>query len=749
MTLRRDKNSILLTEKERKDGQRTALLFNLFGQFIQFIVLGQFLQLFASDVLGMEPTRIASILSIIPLMLFLRVFIIEKVRQIGRVKLLVWANVIRLLSMVILLVLPIPWISFGVLVAVLVTFSLAQQLGIGTVWQPLLRDITTIKDRGQFFSRMRLAFTLVNTAVLVVISIFVGERVTAFSYKALLVLGILGLINSIFWASKIPDVERRRQSKVSVKPKRLGFLRFIRTCRESPLLRKPLLIIAMFQVAVMPMMVVYFRQILHIPADLISVYLLMITLGAAISFLIWGKIADAIGFQPMLKGLLVLNIVIAPLFLLVAPFDQGVGMMVGSIDITHAITWVILIFLGLAGGALASGSGIAMTTIQHYHVRAKDSMESMNIFDIVMGLMTAGAMFFSGYLIQEIALPAGVTSTLGGFVHFDWVKAFLVGVIPAIHLCLFFLVGRLPNTRPAFAMDDFFGSLLNSPVRTLMAQRNTFHTDERVRVDLARWLGHSENPLAIDSLIELTRDPSYDVKVESIRSLGLSHSTEAGEVLLDIIKDGKKQHLVDHVAWALGELRYVEAIPQLVERLSPEFPFRIRAMAARALGRMGDPSTIEPIAETLRDPGIIPHIRSSCVKALISLNAHEKAELVFESFDLLDNRYESFELMAAFSEWMDASTEWLLRKKPEQSMREGFVSYLDEQSASFKKGKAELIEIIENSDLKNLQRLVVGSNPPQDEKVEVLYQSLKRHVAGLSEWLPTALLISMIIVSED
>ncbi len=175
MTLRRDDNSSLLTEKERKDGQRTALLFNLFGQFIQFIVLGQFLQLFASDVLGMKPTRIASILSIIPLMLFLRVFIIARVREIGRVKLLIWANVIRLLSMVVLLVLPIEWISFGVLATVLVVFSLAQQLGMGTVWQPLLRDITTVKDRGQFFSRMRLAFTLVNTAVLMIVSIFCGR----------------------------------------------------------------------------------------------------------------------------------------------------------------------------------------------------------------------------------------------------------------------------------------------------------------------------------------------------------------------------------------------------------------------------------------------------------------------------------------------------------------------------------------------------------------------------------------------
>ncbi|MBL4575289.1 MAG: MFS transporter [Opitutaceae bacterium] len=749
MTLIRNNNSRLLTERERKEGQRTALRFNLFGQLIQFIVLGQFLQLFASDVLGMKPTRIAAILSIIPLMLFLRVFMIERVRKIGRVKLLVWANIVRLLVMLVIFFLPVSLMSFGVLVTVLVIFSLAQQLGMGTVWQPLLRDITTVKDRGQFFSRMRMAFTLVNTGVLLLISVFVGERVTAFSYKALLLLAILGVINSIFWASRIPDVDSKNRNPSAMKRKRLGFLRFIKTCRESPLLRKPLLIIAMFQVAVMPMMVVYFREVLHLPAHLISIYLLMITLGAAVSFLIWGKIADSIGFQPMLKGLLVLNIVISPLFLLIAPFNQEVGVMVGSIDISHAITWVILIFLGLTGGALASGAGIAMTTIQHYHVRAKDSLESMNLFDIAIGLVTAGSMFFSGYLIEEIALPAGVVSFLGGFVHLDWVKVFLVAVIPAIQVCIFLMVRKLPNTRPAYAMDDFFGTLLNSPIRTLMAQRNTFHTDERVRVDLARWLGHSENPLAIDSLIELTRDPSYDVKVEAVRSLGLSHSSEAGEVLLNIIKDEKKQHLVDHVAWALGELRYVEAIPQLVERLSPEFPFRIRAMAARALGRIGDPSTIEPIADTLRNPDIIPHIRSSCVKALISLDSKNQAKLIFVSFDLLDNRYESVELMAAFCEWMGASSEWLLRRKTEQSMRKGFISYMDESSRSNRKKKADLIKIIEKSDIKGLVALITEREVPKNERVAILYPVLREHVQHSSEWLPSALLVSIILASED
>jgi hypothetical protein len=82
-------------------------------------------------------------------------------------------------------------------------------------------------------------------------------------------------------------------------------------------------------------------------------------------------------------------------------------------------------------------------------------------------------------------------------------------------------------------------------------------------------------------------------------------------------------------------------------------------------------------------------------------------------------------------------------------MREGFVSYLDELPKSVKQRKAELIQIVVNSDLENLKRFVVRKSLPRDEKMGVLYQPLKAHVAGLSEWLPTALLISMIVVSED
>ena len=52
--------SEVLTDKERRGGQRYALLHNLFLQTINFIVVGQYLQLYASDVLGLEPTRIAA-----------------------------------------------------------------------------------------------------------------------------------------------------------------------------------------------------------------------------------------------------------------------------------------------------------------------------------------------------------------------------------------------------------------------------------------------------------------------------------------------------------------------------------------------------------------------------------------------------------------------------------------------------------------------------------------------------------------
>ncbi len=733
-----------LTDKERRNGQHYALLHNLFLQTITFIVVGQYLQLYASDVLGFEPTRIAAIIGAIPLVAFLRFFILDWVRNFGRGRLLTASAIARLIVLVVMLALPVEWMSFGVLLTLLLVFTIAQQFGTGTVWGSLMRDITTDSDRGQFFARMRFAFTAVNAATLLVFSLVITSEMTPGTYKALLGLAIVGQINTLIWASRIPDKSDTGTS--SGRRSLGGYKRFIITLRTSPLLRLPLVISVLVQLSLMPLMAVYLRTMLNVPAQLVSFFLLSMTIGAAIGFLIWGRIADTLGFRPMLSGILVLSVAVAPAYLLLSPFDPASTFSFTDIDLSQAVTVIALIVIGFISGGLTSGIGIAMTTVEQHHVRRRDALESLNIYGVLIGLVASGVALFSGFYLEVIALPRGVTEFGNGIFYFDWVKAWLVIVVPFFQLMILTLVRHLPNTHPSFEMDDFFGSLWNNPVKTLFAQRKLYDEDEKRRTNLARWLGQSDNPLAIQTLIELSTDPSYDVKAEAIRSLGLSQSSKAGSALLEILVDKERIHLVDHVAWALGELRYKPAVPAIRNGLSPEFPNRIRAMAARALGRIGDPAATPDLISVLEEPEASLHIKSSCIRALVSLDARDHATLLFQGLDNLGTRNERFELVAAFGEWMKTPIEWVLRASTNISLTQALEIRAEEMPTIWLKTRGALLDSISGHDLEALRdafRAEIDARPDRDTD---LYESLADVVGKRTEWAATCSLAASIVL---
>ncbi|MEZ5275232.1 MAG: MFS transporter [Opitutaceae bacterium] len=731
-----------LTDRERRAGQRNALLHNLFQQVVNVIVVGQYLQLYASDVLGFEPTRIAAIIGVIPLVAFLRFFILDWVRRFGRGRLLGFTAIVRLGVLIAMLVIPTAWMSFGLLLTLLLVFTVAQQFGAGTVWGSLMRDITTDSDRGQFFARMRFSFTTVNAITLFVFSLVITSEMTALDYKFLLGLSVLGQLNTLFWAFRIPD--RADRGSGSGRRSLGGYKRFIITLRTSPLLRLPLLISIFMQLSALPLMAVYLRTLLHVPAQLVSFYLLSSTIGSAISFLIWGKIADTLGFRPMLSGLLLMSILGAPVYLLLAPFDPSQSFSLLDMNLQETVTAIALLFMGFMSGGVASGTGIATTTVEQHHVRRRDALESLNIYGVIAGLVAAGVAVFSGFYLESFALPRGTKEFANGILYFDWVKAWMVVAVPVFKIIIMILVRRLPNTHPNFETNDFFGSLWNNPVRTLFAQRKLYDDDETRRTNLARWLGQSANPLAIRTLIELTTDPSYDVKTEAVRSLGLSHSNEAGPALLEILEDPERQHLFDHVAWALGELKYRSAVPVLRSALSPEFPNRIRAMAARALGRIGDPEAIPDLLSMLDEPGVSLHIKSSAIRGLIYLNARANAVRIFTGIDELGTRNERFELVAASGEWMHSPIEWVLRANTRITLSQAIAIHADEQPAGWARARGPMLESVLARDLSAVRlalRTETGFRPESDRD---LFNALSTVVDRTPKWTPSCALAAAI-----
>ena len=472
-----NENSLLSTE-QRRAGQRYALIANLFLQTTFFIVVGSMMMLFANDVLGFSPKKIAAMLALSSLLAILRIPLLPVIRSLGKVRTLLVTESVRFGVVVALLCLPAQRLGFTLYLVLLLIYVGAAQLGMGAVWQPLLRDITTEDDRGRFFARMRLSFTVIGLLLIGAVSTLIGPTVSERQYKVLLMVAAATILHRLFWTSRIPEL---RSAQGPTCEARHAHRHWLHIARTSPLLRRPLVIDLLLILTCLPVFVLYLRQMLHIPSNLLSTYVFMVTLGGALSYLSWGHIADRIGFRPMMAGLLWLAMAVSPMVLFLAPMSEpygGLSALGGRDLLTVAVLWL----MGLANGAVGAGIGIASTSIQHHHVDSADSLEAMSLHSLAVVATGSVAAYFSGWFLEEVALPAGTLWELGA-IQLDWVKVYLVAAVPALYLLALPQVSRLPALNPYYGIADFFSAILTNPVKNIMMFRGARPPRDREGTD--------------------------------------------------------------------------------------------------------------------------------------------------------------------------------------------------------------------------------------------------------------------------
>jgi hypothetical protein len=117
-----------------------------------------------------------------------------------------------------------------------------------------------------------------------------------------------------------------------------------------------------------------------------------------------------------------------------------------------------------------------------------------------------------------------------------------------------------------------------------------------------------------------------DVRMEAARALGASRDPRALEPLLAALGDDNRD-----VRWAaieaLGELGDRRAVPRLVEYLKRPEAYRWgKRLAASALGAIGDPAAVEPLAALLGDED--PFVRRLSALALLRIGGGRGLEAV-------------------------------------------------------------------------------------------------------------------------
>jgi MFS family permease len=444
-----------LSDNERRDGQRAALQSNLFGMAVSFVILGPIMMLYANDVLEFLPVRIAGVLALTPWLAFLRFPLLKPIRRFGKVHTLQLSAVVRLVAAIGLLVLPAAVLTehYIVFLLLLLVAAASNEIGHSSVWQPLMRFITTTADRGGFFATMRLAFMTVGTIALALITWYVGETITERQYKVVMIFVCLGIVHHLYWLGKIPE-----QKTYEAVPAR-AHVGVRQTLRTSPMLRGPLVVSLLVTATTIPVMVLYLRQVLNVPSNITTMFVFMRTLGAAVSMFLWGRVANSVGFRPMFVGLMGIRVVAAPMILFVAPLAAAsvTWQTLGGADLQSI---ALLLAIGFGSGVIGAGIGIAMITLQHFNVDNRDSLEAMNIFYLAIGITWSVITFASGWLLEHVAIPAGSQPMLDGLLHIDWIKAYLVGGVALIHVVAILVVLRLPNSNPDATVKDFFKAVL-------------------------------------------------------------------------------------------------------------------------------------------------------------------------------------------------------------------------------------------------------------------------------------------------
>jgi HEAT repeat protein len=124
--------------------------------------------------------------------------------------------------------------------------------------------------------------------------------------------------------------------------------------------------------------------------------------------------------------------------------------------------------------------------------------------------------------------------------------------------------------------------------------------------DVAERLGLADSPLTVNELLEVLRDPRFNVRFEALVSIARRGPDDQLLQALTKVLHGADPSLSVVAAWAMGRIGHPRAIEHLRQGLNSRY-LSVQAHCARALGTLGDRATAGLLLERLageRDKGM-------------------------------------------------------------------------------------------------------------------------------------------------
>ena len=327
------------------------------------------------------------LITMLPIIALVRIPLSHLMRRKNLLDLMRWSILSKLCLLGILVVIPYESVTFSIYALFLVLYQIAVELGFGLAWNPLILLLTEEKVRAKFLSYLGL-FQLVTSFYTLLISFFIGKELTALHYRWLLVIALASLFMQFILLKQLQtdyslfqNHQVTRQMDWQVLKKQLWH--HVRI----------LLLDSLILYVTLTMNVLYMVQVLHLSANLVSLYSSMSLLGNVLAFALAGPCFEKRRSLFFTILLLVTGCEILLIFFL--PHDAA------SYTIFWSIGW------GLLNGAVGALWGLYISLVKH-QAASPSPFTIWNIYQGIAYLVSVLVFYLSGNLVHLASSSSGL-----------------------------------------------------------------------------------------------------------------------------------------------------------------------------------------------------------------------------------------------------------------------------------------------------------------------------------------------------
>lgn len=396
----------------KKSYQSSMVGLNLSNQIVSITITGDFMILFMSQILGFSDLQNSWLITMLPIIALVRIPLSYLMRRKNLLDLMRWSILSKLCLLGILVLIPYESVTFSIYALFLVLYQIAVELGFGLAWNPLILLVTEEKARAKFLSHLGL-FQLVTSFYTLLISFFIGKELTALHYRWLLVIAIAILFLQVILLKQLQTDYHLFQNHQET-----GLMDWQVLKKQIWHHLRILLLDSLILYVTLTMNVLYMVQILHLSANLVSLYSSMSLLGNVLALALAGPCFEK--KRSLFFTILLVMTGCEILLIFFLPHDAA------SYTVFWSVGW------GVLNGAVGALWGLYISLVKH-QAASPSPFTIWNIYQGIAYLVSVFVFYLSGNLVH-------LSSSIS---EFDPYRLVLIACLSVcILICLWILFKR-------------------------------------------------------------------------------------------------------------------------------------------------------------------------------------------------------------------------------------------------------------------------------------------------------------------